>query len=109
MSHESGYNILIIPGNFFVISAKVKVTDAFKADFCEKMRFFTKTFSPSDSKMFIGSKRINIIPLIDPSMVMMHVPNKFRLVTFQGHTGTFSEVWYFTNVKKSKGHNSGTE
>ena len=68
-----------------------------------------KVFSPSDSKISVWSNYINITPLIDPFIVMMHVPNKFWLVTSQGHTGTFFEVWYFTRVKKSKGHNSGTE
>ena len=77
MSCKSAYHVVIISETFFVINAKVKVTDAFKANFIEKMRFFTKTFSTSDSKMFIGSKSISIIPLIDPFMVMMHVPNNF--------------------------------
>ena len=108
MSCKRAYHTLIISENIFVISAKVKVTDAFKPNFSQKMRFLTKVFSPSDSKMSVWSNYINITPLIDPFMVMMHVPNNFWLVTSQGHTGTFFDVWYFTRVKKSKGHNSGT-
>ena len=77
MLRKSGYDILIIPEESFVISGKVKVTDAFKPNFSQKMRFLTKLFSPSDSKMSVWSNYINITPLIDPFMVMMHVPNKF--------------------------------
>ena len=53
MSCKGAHHVVIISETFFVINAKVKVTDAFKANFIEKMRFFTKTFSTSDSKMFI--------------------------------------------------------
>ena len=77
MSCKRAYHTLIISEKIFVISAKVKVTDAFKPNFSPKMRFLTNFFSPSDSDTSVRSNYINITPFIDPCMVMMHVPNIF--------------------------------
>ena len=53
MAYNESYNVLIIQEKKLVMDTKVKVTDAFKFDFCPKNAFFTDKSSDCDSILYM--------------------------------------------------------
>ena len=93
------YNILFIPEKNLVVGTKVKVTGAFKVDFCGKKEFFTHKSSDCYSSLLMLLTEMIFLPYVDLYVVMMRVPNIFGFVTSQGHTDLFFEAWFY---KKNK-------